>query len=58
MPKNGMNGSGDLADKPQRGRPVKNTMPEPIPDTPENIARTVLSTPPKKLSEWKYLKRG
>ena len=33
-----------------RGRPVKKkfTMPEPIPDTPENIARALLTTPPKK----------
>ena len=30
----------DAKPKPApRGRPVKNTMPEPIPDTPENIAR-------------------
>ena len=42
--------------KRTRGRPIKNTMPEPIPDTPENIAKAVLSTPPKKLSEWKYLR--
>ena len=27
----------------QRGRPIKNTMPEPIPDTPQNIARAVLT---------------
>ena len=32
----------------KRGRPVKNTMPESIPDTPENIARALLTTPPKK----------
>ena len=28
-----------------RGRPIKNTMPESIPDTPENIARAVLQKP-------------
>ena len=39
-----------------RGRPVKNTMPELIPDTPENIARALLTTPPKKEDEWDYLK--
>ena len=39
-----------------RGRPIKNTMPEPIPDTPENIARALLTTPPKKEDEWDYLK--
>ena len=44
-----------LAKRP-RGRPVKNKMPEPIPDTPENIARALLTTPPKKEDEWDYLK--
>ena len=39
-----------------RGRPVTNTMPEPIPDTPGNIARALLTTPPKKEDEWDYLK--
>ena len=39
-----------------RGRPVTNTMPEPIPDTPENIARALLTTPPKKDGDWDYLK--
>ena len=37
-----------------RGRPVKNTMPEPIPDTAENIFRSIMRGPPKK--EWDYLK--
>ena len=48
-----------MPDKPTpkpRGRPIKNTMPEPIPDTPENIARALLTTPPKKEDEWDYLK--
>ncbi len=40
--------------KRTRGRPVKNTMPEPIPDTPENIARAIMRGPPKK--EWDYMK--
>ena len=40
---------------PQRGRPLKNTMPEPIPDTPENIARAVLSSPKTPQGGWKYL---
>ena len=31
-------------------------MPEPIPDTPENIAHAVLNTPPKKDSDWKFMK--
>ena len=37
-----------------RGRPVKNIMPEPIPDTAENIARAIMRGPPKK--EWNYIK--
>lgn len=45
------------ADRVNRpGRPVQNTMPDPIPDTMENIARAVLTTPPKQEHEWKYLK--
>ncbi len=39
-----------------RGRPVEKQMPEPIPDTPENIARALLTTPPKKDGDWDYLK--
>ena len=30
-------------------------MPEPIPDTPENIMRTILNAPPKRYDEWRYL---
>ena len=41
--------------KRSRGRPVKHTMPEPIPDTPENIARAVLGSPRKPPGGWKYL---
>ena len=40
------------------GRPVKNTMPEQIPDTPENVARAILNTPPKKRDEWEFIKRA
>ena len=40
----------------KRGRPIEKPMPEPIPDTPENIARALLTTPPKKEDEWDYLK--
>ena len=38
-----------------RGRPVKSTMPEQIPDTPENIARAVLRSPRTPPGGWKYL---
>ena len=41
--------------KRQRGRSSKRTMPEPIPDTPENIMRAILDTPPKRDDEWRYL---
>ena len=33
--------------KKPRGRPITHTAPEPIPDKPENIVRTVLQTRPK-----------
>ena len=44
--------------KKLRGRPPVKQMPEPIPDTPENIAKALLTTPPKKDSEWEYPKEG
>ena len=47
---------GATTDKRQRGRPVEKPMPEPIPDTPENVARALLTTPPKGESDWDYLK--
>ena len=43
-------------EKRKRGRPVKYEMPEQIPDTPENVLRAVLNTPPKKEDEWEYVK--
>ena len=42
--------------KRKRGRRVKRTMPEPIDDSPENIMRAVVSTPPKKSEEWRHLR--
>lgn len=44
--------------RPKRpvGRPPLE-LPEPIPDTPENIARIVLNTKPKKRGEWRFEKR-
>ncbi len=38
------------------GRPPLE-LPDPIPDTPENIARAVLNTKPKKRGEWLFEKR-
>ena len=45
-------------DKPKRGRgrPRTYVMPEPIPDTPENIAKAILARPPKK--QWDFEKPG
>lgn len=42
-------------EKRKRGRPVENEMPDPIPDTPENVALACMQGPPKK--EWDYLKK-
>ena len=39
--------------KRPRGRPPLK-MPELIPDTPENIARAVLNTKPKKRGKWRF----
>lgn len=39
-----------------RGRPVEYPMPEPIPDTPENIMKALLGTPPKKRDEWRFVR--
>ena len=36
------------------GRPSK-PMPPSIPDTPENVAKAILFSPPKREQEWKYL---
>ena len=47
----------DETTKRTRGRPPVNEWPEQIPDTPENIARAILNTPPKKKNEWDYMKR-
>ena len=34
------------------------SMAERIPDSPENIARAIFATPPKKPHEWDYMKRS
>ena len=46
----------DKSVKRGRGRPVEKPMPDPIPDTPENVARALVTTPPKNDDEWDYLK--
>ena len=44
--------------RPKRsvGRPPLE-LPEPIPDSPENIARVVLNTKPRRRGEWRFEKR-
>ena len=39
----------------RKGRPAKRAMPDPIPDTPENVMRAIVNTPPKSEDEWRYL---
>ncbi len=46
------------AKKRPRGRPVEKSLPAPIPDTPENVAKALVRAKPKKQSEWKYLKEA
>ncbi len=43
--------------KRKPGRPSK-PMPEPIPDTPENVARALMTSPPRKPDEWEYLREA
>lgn len=40
--------------KKRRGRPPL-PMPEQIPDTPDNVARILMHSPPKSNDEWEYL---
>ena len=46
----------DTSEKRRRGRPVEKPLPDPIPDTPENVALALVTTPPKDDDEWDYLK--
>ena len=40
----------------RRGRTVKFPISSLIPDTPENVARAVMTTPPEDRDDWDYLK--
>ncbi len=42
--------------KRKPGRPRELLMPEPIPDTPDNIARACMEGAPKR--DWRYLEPG
>ena len=45
------NGKKELPKRP-RGRPRTH----PMPDTPQNVARILMNTSPKRECEWQYLK--
>ena len=44
----------DQKPKRRRGRPTVRVMPDPIPDTPENVVRALCQGPPKPVGEWKF----
>lgn len=39
-----------------RGRPPVKDWPGRIPDMPENIAKALMRTPPKKTGDWKHMR--
>ena len=56
MKDSGMSESKKATPKRPPGRPITKTMPAPIPDTLENVARAIMQTPPKPKGEWRYIK--
>ena len=44
--------------KNKGGRPPALKMPDAIPATPEGLARSIMQSPAKKDSEWRFLKPG
>ncbi len=42
----------EKAEKRTRGRPRTHPMPNPIPDTPDNVYRILMTTRPKRDDEW------
>ena len=51
-----MQGASGKGETRKVGRPPL-AMPEPINDTPENVAKAILSTPPKKRGEWRFMQQ-
>lgn len=49
------NSKKELLKRP-RSRPRTHPMPDPIPDTPENVARILMNTTPKREGDRQYLK--
>lgn len=45
-------------EKRERGRPVEYPLPPSIPDTPENVMRAIVMTPPKRADEWNYIRES
>ena len=50
-----------MSDEPRqterpRGRPATRRWPDPIPNTPESVARAIMAGPPKAAGEWRYLR--
>ncbi len=39
------------------GRPVEKPEPDPIPDSPENVLRALVTAPPRAEDDWDYLKQ-
>ena len=48
----------DQKPKPPRGRPAVRVMPDPIPDTPENVVRALCQGPPKPVGQWEVHEAG
>ena len=44
-----------MADEFKRGHLAKRTLPEPIPETSETIARAIVNSSPMKPGAWRYL---
>jgi len=47
--------NGDTARRP-RGRPAERTMPDPVPASPEDLARAIMQGSPKR--KWRYLAKA
>ncbi len=46
-----------MTEKPKRrGRPPVKPEPEPIPDSPENVLRALVTASPRAEDDWDYLK--
>jgi hypothetical protein len=50
-----MQGAREKGETRKVGRPPME-MPEPINDTPENVAKAILSSPSKKRGDWKFMR--